>query len=111
MNAREEAQHLSSKLVEVQATINRLENELYTTKGNREQLARLKRIRKALSHDLDALVATIGKPVQFSLWDAVAPPASAPSGLKDRTNPLNGKVKGDALTQGAETVKPHAKGG
>jgi len=111
MNAREQAQHISSKLVEVQAEINKLEHELYTTAGNKEKLTRLKRVRRALDRDLDKLVATIGKPVQFSLWDAVAAPQAAPTGLEQKPFGSDDRANADPSNQSvAKRPTPYRKG-
>lgn len=67
MNNKEKAFHISEKLQEVQAKIYKLEHVLYFTGQGKEELKRLHRVRRALSHDLDQLVKTIPAPVQFAL--------------------------------------------
>lgn len=87
MNSKEQAQIISAKLQEVCREIDFVEKELYTTAHNRDRLVRLKRVRRALSHDLDQLVKTISKPIQFAL-PFPAEEASAPPPAEE-TDPLN----------------------
>lgn len=85
MNRQEQAQHISAALRNVCARINTLEHDLYTTKNNRDELSRLKRVRRALDRDLNQLVKTIPVSIQFSLFEAVAAPLVAPAGSKIET--------------------------
>lgn len=93
MNRKDEAQHISNALRNVCARINILEHELYTTKNNRDELVRLKRVRKALDHDLSKLVKTIPAPLQFSFLEAVDAPRVAPAELKIES-PFEEKTQG-----------------
>jgi len=95
MNNKEKALLISHKLQMVNAQIHQLEHELYFTTGNKEQLTRLKRVRRALSHDLDQLVRTISKPIQFALPFPAEEKSAPPSA--EETDPLN-KSADDAPT-------------
>jgi hypothetical protein len=83
MSPKEQAQHLSDALQTTQARILETERTLYTTKGNREELKRLKRVARALDRDLKALVKTIPAPVQYALpfFTEDGAPRVAPSEL------------------------------
>lgn len=84
MNVKEQAQHTSAALQKVTQDLNRLEHDLYTSKGNREQIVRLKRVQRALSRDLDKLVKTLPSPVQLSMFtEDDAPRVSASPSEQD----------------------------
>lgn len=102
MSPKEQAQHISEALQTTLKRIHTLEHDLYTTHGNREELKRLKRVRRALERDLDKLVKTIPAPVQYSLWEAkeVDAPRVAPSGLEQKAP--SEYDHGDTLPQGVD---------
>jgi len=89
---KEKALFISTKLQEVQRQITTIESDLYYTDGNRDRLRILKRVRRALSHDLDQLVNTIPAPVQFNFFDLlVSDTTPEPASTND---PLNESADG-----------------
>lgn len=102
MSPKDQAQHLSEALQKATARLHQLEHELYTSKGNREEVKRLKRVVRALDRDLAKLTRTIPAPIQYSLWEEKEVDAPRVAASQFEGQKLSEEDRGDLPLRGVQ---------